>query len=105
LLDRWDQRGQLAVRYVDPDTDYPSLVDDVLPYPISPNQSWLNIAGVCDPSGLVFGLMPHPEANHSTWLGATWTREDIEHGEGEGMAIFRNAVDYVLSRSDNAPPG
>ena len=49
--------------------------------------------------------MPHPEANHSTWLGATWTREDIEHGEGEGMAIFRNAVDYVLSRSDNAPPG
>ena len=104
MLDRWDQRGQLAVRYVDPDTDYPSLDDDVLPYPISPNQSWLNIAGVCDPSGLVFGLMPHPEANHSTWLGATWTREDIEHGEGEGMAIFRNAVDYVLSRSDNAPP-
>ena len=98
MMERWDQRGQLAVRYVDPDTDYPSLVDDVLPYPISPNQSWMNIAGVCDPSGLVFGLMPHPEANHSTWLGATWTREDIEHGEGEGMAIFRNAVDYVLSR-------
>ena len=98
MMERWDQRGPLAVRYVDPDTDYPSLVDDVLPYPISPNQSWMNIAGVCDPSGLVFGLMPHPEANHSTWLGATWTREDIEHGEGEGMAIFRNAVDYVLSR-------
>jgi hypothetical protein len=39
--------------------------------------------------------MPHPEANHSTWLGATWTREEIEHGEGEGMAIFRNAVEYA----------
>ena len=43
--------------------------------------------------------MPHPEANHSTWLGATWTREAVEHGEGEGMAIFRNAVEYVASRS------
>ena len=74
-----------------------------------------NIAGVCDPSGLVYGMMPHPEANHSQWLGATWTREggrtdtdqtsptnghsgDITTavaGQGEGMAIFRNAVEYV----------
>jgi phosphoribosylformylglycinamidine synthase len=55
-----------------------------------------NIAGVCDPSGLVFGLMPHPEANHSKWLGATWTRE--ENGDdwiGEGMAIFNNGVKYA----------
>jgi len=39
--------------------------------------------------------MPHPEANHSTWLGATWTRELPEHGEGEGMAIFHNAVNFA----------
>jgi phosphoribosylformylglycinamidine (FGAM) synthase-like amidotransferase family enzyme len=45
---------------------------------------------------MVFGMMPHPEANHSTWLGATWTREETEHGEGEGMAIFHNAVRHVL---------
>jgi len=102
LLDEWGNNGQIAVRYVDPDSEYPSLSDEVLPYPISPNQSWRNIAGVCDPSGLVFGLMPHPEANHSTWLGATWTREDITHGEGEGMALFRNAVDYVLEKRSNA---
>ena len=95
LLDVWSEAGQLVVKYVDPSSDYPSSSDDILPYPISPNQSWRNIAGVCDPSGLVFGLMPHPEANHSTWLGATWTREDIEHGEGEGMKIFKNAVNYV----------
>ena len=95
LLDDWSKLGQLVVKYVDPITEYPSARDEVLPYPVSPNQSWRNVAGVCDPSGLVFGLMPHPEANHSTWLGATWTREDIEHGEGEGMKIFRNAVNYV----------
>ena len=97
LLDQWEESGQLVARYVDPESKFPSAGDEVLPYPTSPNQSWRNIAGVCDPSGLVFGLMPHPEANHSTWLGATWPREDGKHGEGEGMAIFRNAVNHVLS--------
>ena len=96
LLDKWDESGQLVARYVDPATAYPSAGDEILPYPVSPNQSWRNIAGICDPSGLVFGLMPHPEANHSTWLGATWTREDPPHGEGEGMGIFHNAVRHVL---------
>tara|TARA_Y100001968_G_scaffold295458_1_gene302856 strand:- start:400 stop:909 length:510 start_codon:yes stop_codon:yes gene_type:complete len=102
LLDRWSESGQLVVRYVDPSTQYPSANDEVLPYPISPNQSWRNIAGVCDPTGLVFGLMPHPEANHSTWLGATWTRDvdQGEHGEGEGLAIFRNAVEYAKENLD-----
>ena len=97
LLDQWEESGQLVACYVDPESKFPSASDEVLPYPTSPNQSWRNIAGVCDPSGLVFGLMPHPEANHSTWLGATWPREDGKHGEGEGMAIFRNAVNHVLS--------
>jgi phosphoribosylformylglycinamidine synthase len=96
LMDKWAEAGQLVARYVDPSTTYPSAGDEPLPYPISPNQSWRNVAGVCDPSGLVFGLMPHPEANHSTWLGATWTREETDHGEGEGMGIFHNAVRYVM---------
>ena len=80
LLDDWREAGQLVVKYVDPSSEYPSSSDEVLPYPISPNQSWRNIAVVCDPSGLVFGLMTHPEANHSKWLGATWPSEDIAHG-------------------------
>ena len=98
LLDKWDKSGQLVVRYVDPNQQYPSKSDELLPYPLSPNSSWRNIAGVCDPTGLVFGLMPHPEANHSTWLGATWTRENLAHGEGEGMAMFHNAVNYAKSQ-------
>jgi len=96
LMERWAESGQLVARYVDPLDKFPSGGDDILPYPISPNQSWRNVAGVCDPSGLVFGLMPHPEANHSTWLGATWTREEMTHGEGEGMAIFHNSVAHVM---------
>lgn len=96
LMERWADAGQLVARYVDPEDKYPSSGDEILPYPTSPNQSWRNVAGVCDPSGLIFGLMPHPEANHSTWLGATWTREETTHGEGEGMPIFHNAVKHVL---------
>ncbi len=99
LLDHWSFNGQVVVRYVDPKDAYPSSSNDPLDYPLSPNASMRNIAGVCDPTGRVFGLMPHPEANHSTWLGATWTREitHSEHGEGEGLIIFRNAVEYVES--------
>ncbi len=94
-LDEWSKNGQLVVRYIDSNDQYPSAGDDLLPFPICPNASMRNIAGVCDPTGRVFGLMPHPEANHSTWLGATWTREMPEHGEGEGMAIFHNAVKFA----------
>ncbi len=96
LLDAYEQNGQLVARYVDPNDEYPSASDDPLPYPTTPNASMRNIAGVCDPSGLVFGLMPHPEANHSKWLGATWTREEIgEDWVGEGMDVFINGVNYV----------
>ena len=103
LLDGWHATGQLVCRYIDPADLYPSSSDESLPYPLSPNASMRNIAGVCDPSGLVYGMMPHPEANHSQWLGATWTREGDHSeakstaiaGQGEGMAMFRNAVEYV----------
>jgi len=33
-----------------------------VPYPADPNGSVEHIAGICDPTGRVFGLMPHPEA-------------------------------------------
>ena len=95
LMDKWAKKGQLVARYVDPDSKYPSSSDEILPFPISPNQSWRNVAGVCDPTGLVFGLMPHPEAYHSTWLSPDWTREtSLKHGPSPTMAIFRNAVDH-----------
>ena len=101
LLNEWENKGQLVCRYIDPNEHYPSAADKPLPYPISPNASMRNIAGVCDPTGLVYGMMPHPEANHSQWLGATWTREnDLSEalsGQGEGMAMFRNAVEYAKS--------
>ena len=96
LLQRYFEQEQVVCRYVDPTTRYPGATDDPVPYPLCPNASMRNIAGVCDPTGLVFGLMPHPEANFTKWLGATWTREGKQSDwEGEGMAIFHNGVRYV----------
>jgi phosphoribosylformylglycinamidine synthase I len=73
-------------------------------WPLNPNGSLEDIAAVCDPTGRVFGLMPHPEAynhvtNHPDWVrrkeelsrqGRTFDNE-----EGDGIRIFRNAVDFI----------
>ena len=99
---------QLAVRYVDPNTPVgQGATDEPLPFPISPNGSMRNIAGVCDSTGLVFGLIPHPEAVNAKWLHPHYTRgsapgptssEALGEWEGEGLQMFRNAVEYVLSK-------
>ena len=106
-LDRLSSNHQLTVRYVDPTTPVGSgLSDEPLSYPLSPNGSMRNIAGICDSTGLVFGLMPHPEAIYARWLHPTHTRQDgdthgpsLDGGEGAGLQLFRNAVEYVQQRS------
>ena len=99
-LDELQESHQLTVRYVDPITSAgEGIQDELLPFPISPNGSMRNIAGICDATGLVFGLMPHPEAFYSMWLHPEHTSMDIgEDWEGEGLQIFRNAVEYVRSQ-------
>lgn len=74
-------------------------------WPLNPNGSLLDIAGICDPTGRVFGLMPHPEAfnhwtNHPHWTRLKETR--IRRGErpcpnqdGDGIRLFANAVAYI----------
>ena len=100
-LDRLSTNHQLTVRYVDPLTESGlGLSDDLLPFPLSPNGSMRNIAGICDPTGLVFGLMPHPEAFYTMWLHPEHTSMNLEDDEweGSGLQIFRNAVEYVRSQ-------
>ena len=63
-------------------------------YPHNPNGSVDSIAGICDDTGRVFGMMPHPEAYQHRTNHPRWTREELPE-EGAGMAIFRNAVEYV----------
>ena len=63
-------------------------------YPYNPNGSTESVAGLCDSTGRIFGLMPHPEAFVRRIQHPRWTREALSE-EGEGLAIFRNAFKYV----------
>jgi phosphoribosylformylglycinamidine synthase I len=63
-------------------------------YPYNPNGSLDNIAGICDASGRIFGLMPHPERFIRWRQHPRWTREPPrEHGDG--FSLFLNAVEWV----------
>src|SRR6478609_2352647 len=64
-------------------------------YPDSPNGAMGNIAGVCDETGRVFGLMPHPERFVDSTQHPRWTREP-KREVGDGLRVFQNAVRYFL---------
>lgn len=94
VLDGWKREGQIALRYRAGD---PTAGDDeLLPYPVNPNGSLANIAGLSDPTGRILGLMPHPERYLFATQHPQWTRRKLR-GEGEGMKLFRNAVAYFKS--------
>jgi phosphoribosylformylglycinamidine synthase len=64
--------------------------------PDNPNGSTDDIAGVCDSSGLVFGLMPHPERHVSPIQHPAWTSRGVDpNSDGPGLTIFHNAFRYV----------
>jgi phosphoribosylformylglycinamidine synthase I len=65
-------------------------------YPYNPNGSVGNIAGICDASGRVFGLMPHPERFIRWTQHPKWVRESPRE-YGDGMKIFINAVEWARS--------
>ncbi|MHB8772201.1 MAG: phosphoribosylformylglycinamidine synthase subunit PurQ [Syntrophales bacterium] len=65
-------------------------------YPANPNGSVDAIAGICNQTGRIFGLMPHPEAYLHRTNHPRWTREELPE-EGAGLALFRNAADFVRS--------
>lgn len=64
-------------------------------FPDNPNGSIDDIAGICDASGLIFGLMPHPERHVDAVQHPAWTRMPSLPAEGAGLQVFRNAVRYV----------
>ncbi|TDJ56672.1 MAG: phosphoribosylformylglycinamidine synthase subunit PurQ [Planctomycetota bacterium] len=85
LLNRLDTDGQIAVRYRAGD---------------NPNGSLGDVAGICDATGLVLGLMPHPERFTRWTQHPQWTRLDRGRFERPplGLSIFRNAVAWAGPR-------
>jgi phosphoribosylformylglycinamidine synthase len=83
-----EDRGQLVLRYVGP----PGCDDANVAYPANPNGSQENVAGICDRTGLVFGMMPHPENHIDPTHHPRWTRG--EAGAGLAIGLFKNAVRY-----------
>lgn len=67
-------------------------------YPENPNGSVNCIAGICDASGRIFGLMPHPEAFIHPTNHPRWTRQKSLLKEGEGLIIFKNAINYAKTK-------
>ncbi|WP_437187896.1 phosphoribosylformylglycinamidine synthase I [Planctomicrobium sp. SH668] len=91
ILKTWAEQGQIALRYATPDgADSGS---ELLPYPINPNGSIDNIAGLGDPTGRILGLMPHPERFLFATQHPHWTRLGLR-GEGAGFKLFQNAINY-----------
>ncbi|MCS6970803.1 MAG: phosphoribosylformylglycinamidine synthase subunit PurQ [Planctomycetota bacterium] len=76
VLERLEQAGQLCLRYSS-DTCH--------------NGSARAVAGICDASGRVFGLMPHPERFLRWENHPRWTRE-APRPEGDGVRFFRAAI-------------
>lgn len=85
ILDDIEQNNQISLKYIDPS-------NESVKYPFNPNGSVLDIAGITNKTGTVFGLMPHPEAflfkeNHPNWT----ENIQIEH---TGLEIFKNGIKY-----------
>jgi phosphoribosylformylglycinamidine synthase subunit PurQ / glutaminase len=78
---------QIVFRYVDKQGNPGG------PFPINPNGSVDDIAGICDPSGKIFGLMPHPERHIDVTQNPHWTTRQGKQKPG-GIKIFEKAVKY-----------
>ncbi len=89
VLERLKREGLIVFQYADPAT-----LEATMAYPQNPNGSVEAIAGITDPTGRIFGLMPHPEAFTHRTNHPKWTRLDLPE-EGAGVAIFKNACDYL----------
>ena len=92
---RLEAAGQIALRYVDVDGRRAEQ------WPDNPNGSPGAVAGVCDPSGRILGLMPHPDAFLYPFQHPDWYRRQAlglpNPTEGGGLALFRNGVDAAAA--------
>jgi phosphoribosylformylglycinamidine synthase I len=103
VLDAVSHGGQVLFRYCDETGEFER------PFPINPNGSWMDAAGICNPQGNVLALMPHPE--RAAWLGQvaaagtgvwgarkvkSWGNREAMEGPGPGLRLFQSMAGYIM---------
>jgi len=87
------ENDQLVFRYCTKEGDYADGE-----FPINPNGAFHDIAGICNPAGTVFGLMPHPERAFYGWQLPDWTKTETLPQYGDGKQVFESMVEYLKKR-------
>ncbi|MEM2970954.1 MAG: phosphoribosylformylglycinamidine synthase subunit PurQ [Candidatus Bathyarchaeia archaeon] len=93
FLDKLYENDQLVLRYCNKNGEYAEGH-----YPTNPNGSFHDIAGICNPEGTVFGLMPHPERAFYWWQQPDWTRQKHMPQYGDGKLIFESLIEYLVKK-------
>ncbi len=88
ILDLLFEKKHVVMQYAD--INFHPTMD----YPFNPNGSYGSIAGLCDPTGRILGMMPHPEAFHMIYNHPRWTRGEASYFP-TGVELFRNAVSFL----------
>lgn len=92
-LKRLCANDQLVFRYCDENGE-PANGE----YPVNPNGASYDIAGICNPSGTIFGLMPHPERAYYGWQLLDWTKRERMPKYGDGRLIFESMVECIKEK-------
>jgi phosphoribosylformylglycinamidine synthase len=101
VIEQLVNQNQVVLQYATPDGQPADLR-----FPFNPNGSVDDIAGICDPTGRIFGLMPHPEADNHFTNHPDWPRrkekylrmnqiDNMKNSKTPGITFFSNAVDYL----------
>jgi phosphoribosylformylglycinamidine synthase len=93
VFERDEAEGRLVLRYVGQSSG--AKLQAAVPYPDNPNGAMGDVAGICDATGRVLGLMPHPERFVDPTQHPRWTREP-KREVGDGLRLFQNAVRYFM---------
>lgn len=96
IIQRVEDENLVVFRYVD-DKGNPTQE-----YPKNPNGSTNAIAGICDTTGRILGMMPHPEkfnhiTNHPNWRRMKYLPAGRQVDKPQGLSIFENMIDYVTN--------
>jgi len=93
FLERLYQNDQLVFRYCNRDGEYAEER-----FPANPNGSFRDTAGICNPEGTIFGLMPHPERAFYWWQQPDWTKQKRMPQYGDGKLIFASLIEHLMKK-------